>query len=430
MNPQAVNLKYYVVDFFLLINNDHPKEEGDEMVEKYDVVVAGGGPAGLVAAKAAAAEGAKVLLLELQAQIGGQTQSASWVPKDLLTPKLKGAVATKLKEVRLHALHEEVRVRGDLGAVVDRRQFDKLLAAEAASSGAEIWLSAPVRELLVTDGAVRGIRTEAGGWSEQIQAEVVVDATGARGEWSSLLLRKVLGKDWHRERLAFSNEYLMANLKDEKVAELIFTSYFAPGGYAWIYPLEKGFAIAGIQGIRIHPDAALDEFIGKQAPPRLTGAVPVAAFRSQLPLGGPLKQTCADGIIAVGGSAGQIYPLSGQGLRYALRCGEIAGRVAVDAVTDGDVTRERLSEYEQGWRSEFGSEFEVGGLLHSSLSVSQDRKMDSLLRALVGKPRLQRAFIDVFTGFKPMRALPVLLKDAEIARVFGRETVEKALALK
>ncbi len=397
------------------------------MVEKYDVIVAGGGPAGLAAAKSAAAEGAKVLLLELQAQIGGQTQSASWVPNNLLTSKLKDAMVTKLRQVKLRAPHGEVMARGDFGAIIDRRRFDKILAAEAAARGAEIWLSAPVRELLMADGRVRGIRTEAGRWSEQIQGEVVVDATGASGEWSSLLLRKVLGKDWDRERLAFSNEYLMANVKDEKGAELIFTSYFAPGGHAWIYPLEGGFAMVGVQGIRIHPDAALDEFIGKQAPPRLAGTVPVAAFRSQLPLGGPLSQTCADGIIAVGGSAGQIYPLSGQGMRYALRCGEIAGRVAVDAVTDGDVSRERLSEYERGWRSEFGPEIEIGRALHSSLSVSQDRKMDAIIRALAGSPRLQRAFIDIFTGFEPTRALPVLLKDAEIARVFGKETVEKAL---
>ena len=38
--------------------------------EKYDIVVVGGGPAGSMAARAAAAKGAKTLLLERDASIG------------------------------------------------------------------------------------------------------------------------------------------------------------------------------------------------------------------------------------------------------------------------------------------------------------------------------------------------------------------------
>ncbi len=400
------------------------------MVERYDVVVAGGGPAGLAAAKVAAAEGGKVLLLELQAQIGGQAQSATWVPADVITPPLKKSIVASMKEIRLHSPHKKLSTSGDFGVIVDRRLFDKLLAAEAVASGAELWVSAPVKELLVSGDAVRGAYVEAGGWAERIEGELIIDATGARGEWSSLLLKKVLKRDWKRELLALSNEYLMANVTNDQSADLFFTSYFAPLGHAWVYPFGKRFAMAGVQGVRIHPDAALDEFIGRRGVPRLERAVPVAAFRGQLPLEGPLNQTCANGIIAAGGAAGQIYALSGQGLRYALRCGEIAGKVAIDAITEGDVSMGGLADYERQWRSEFDTELRAGQLLHSSLSVSQDQQMDALLGALEDKPKLQQAFIDVFTGFRLKGPLEALLKDEEISRIFGRETVEKTLALK
>jgi len=399
------------------------------MTERYDVIVAGGGPAGLVAAKFAASEGGKVLLLELQAQIGGQTQSAAWAPKDEVGVALRESVVADVHEIRLHSPHKQITAKGNFGAIVDRRLFDKLLAAEAAASGVEVWVSCPVKELILSDGIVRGVHAEAGAWAERVEGEVVIDATGARGEWSSLFLRKVLKRDWSREQLTLSNEYLMANVVADSAVDLFFASYFAPLGHAWVYPFRGRFAMAGIRGVRIHPDAALDEFMGRQPLPRLEHAVPVASYRGQLPIEGVLDSTCANGIIAVGSSAGQIYVPSGEGLKYALRCGELAGKAAIDAITEGDVSKEALSEYERRWRTEFEAELRVAKLLHTALSVSQDRKMDALFDALATEPKLRNAFMNVFTGVELGKALKVLLANEDVRRVFGSEATSKVLAL-
>ncbi|MGQ9788046.1 MAG: NAD(P)/FAD-dependent oxidoreductase, partial [Candidatus Hadarchaeaceae archaeon] len=337
------------------------------------------------------------------------------------------SVVCRLREIELHAPHRELSVNYDGAVVVDQKRLEEHLAAEVAEHGGEIWLNAPVRGLLMSDGVVRGVHIEAGGWSEDIGAEVVIDATGARGELSSFFLRDVLNESWDRDFLAFSNEYLMANVRSERSADIFFDAYSAPGGYAWVYPLGKGFAAIGINGLRIHPDAALDEFLGRRRMEKLERALPIAASRGLLPLEGPLYQTHADGIIAAGSAAGQIYPLSGQGLLYSLKCGEIAGKIAVDAVTEGDVSKKRLSEYDQFWRTEFGQDFEIGGIFRSSLSVSQDRKMDAIVSLLDGKSSLQRAFVDLFFGFNPKASLRKLLKDEEILKILGSETTAKLI---
>jgi len=398
------------------------------MVEHYDIIIVGGGPAGLAAAKAAAGEGGKVLLLEMQSQIGGQTQSATWAPASIVNQPLKEAVCNEVHRVKLNSPHQQLAVDGDFGAILDRRVFDKLLASEAVASGADIWVSCPVKELIVSKDVVKGVHAEAGTWSERLECEIVIDASGVQGQWSSFLLRKLFKREWDRELLMLSNEYIMANASAREV-ELFFNSYFAPLGHAWVYPFGRRFAMVGIRGVRIHPDAALDEFIGRRAIPSIENAVPIAAFRGQLPIEGTLSPTCADGILSVGGAAGHVYALSGEGLRYALACGELAGKIAVDAIVEGSVSKEALMEYDRSWRAKFEPELRVGQLLHTSLRTSPDQKMDALLGSLAGDVSIQRAFVNVFMGVELAESLELLISSDEIGRIFGRGTVEKALAL-
>jgi digeranylgeranylglycerophospholipid reductase len=397
------------------------------MTDEYDVIVIGAGPAGLSAARVAAAEGAKTIVLEMRAGVGGQANFESLVAPEFAR-KFKKLVRATLKEINIRSVSEELTIKAKVGEIIDRDQFSVILAADAVSAGSEVLVSFPVQGLLTTDGAVAGVKAEAAGWSETIKGSVVIDATGAGGQWSSLFIRKVLWSDWSKEELAFSNEYLMANAV-ESTAEIYFTSYLAPSGRAWVYPFGEKLALAGIYGVRIHPDTALDEFLGKMAPHALIKAVPITASRNQIPLQGPLGQTFADGILAVGGAAGQFCPLSGQGLRYAMNCGEIAGKVAVDAVTEEDVSKKALSEYDRIWRSDFGWEFKACKLLQSSLSVAQDEKMDKLLKVLKGKPSLQRAFLNVFTGTRLKISLKGLLKNSEVAEILGQGVAERVLKL-
>ncbi len=398
------------------------------MSRDYDIIIAGGGPAGLSVAKTVADKGMEVLLLELQAQIG-QTQSSSWISSETLDEELSSAVNSEVEKIEINSVHRNVEINGNFGKIIDREKFDKLLASKAVKAGADIWVGAPVRGLLEGRKKIRGVKIEAGEWSEEIESEIVVDATGAKAEWASIFLREILDSNWDKEKNTKTNEYLMSNSGKARKINLYFNSLLAPRGYAWIHPYNNDFAMAGIRGVRIHPDSALDEFIGREKPDRLTESVPIGEYRGQLPVEGVLESMVSDGILAVGTAAGQIYPLSAHGLKYALESGKIAGEVIVESIQENNVSAEKLSDYERKWRNKFGEEIKTGDLLLNSLEVSPDQKMDSLLDYLKEKEDLQEEFVNIFLAKNLKESLKTFFKEEEPKRIFGEKKVDKILSL-
>ncbi len=398
------------------------------MSSHYDIIIAGGGPAGLTAAKTAAQKGMEVLLLELRAQIG-QNQTPSWVSSEILDKDFSKTVETDVGKVELHSVHRDLEISGDFGRIVNREELDKSLASKAVKAGADIWVGSPVREVLQENGTVKGVRIEAGEWTEEIESKILVDATGAKAKWASIFLRKVKNSDWDKENNTQTNEYLMSNSKGVNKVDLFFNSLLAPKGYAWILPSKNDFATTGIRGVRIHPDSALDEFIGREKPIRLRGSVPIGEYRGQLPVDGVLDSMVSDGVLAVGTAAGQIYPLSAHGLKYALESGKIAGKVIAESVQEKDFSGEKLSDYENEWRSEFGKEVRTGRLLLDSLQVSPDQKMDSLLEFLKENEDLQEDFVNMFLAKNLKESLNAFFKEEEPKRIFEERRVDKILSL-
>lgn len=398
------------------------------MANDYDIVVAGGGPAGLSAARTASENGVEVLLLELQAQIG-QTHTSAWVPSGFLKEDFSEAEKCSVKKAGLHSANRDLEIEGEFGSIIDREAFDKLLAYEAAKSGVEIWVGSPVTDLLTERGRVKGVRSEAGEWSEEIESEAVIDATGAKTELSGLFLRKVLNSDWDEEKINRTNEYLMANPSGGKKVDLYFSSILAPMGHGWIHPFDRKFSMVGVRGVRIHPDSALDEFIGRKGPSRLEKSVPIGAYRGRLPVEEPPKSTAEDGILAVGTAAGQIYPFSAHGMEISLEAGKIAGEVVSEGIKEGYMGKRKLADYDRLWRSRFEKKIHAGGLLQNAWETYSDRKMDALLEVLEGDSELQKSFVNIFRGEELEKSLDTLFKEDKCKEIFGKERVNNILSL-
>jgi digeranylgeranylglycerophospholipid reductase len=394
-------------------------------VERYDVVVVGAGPAGCSAARKAAEEGGKVLLLELQPQIGGPTKSPVWASEGFLRSRFREASVSEVDSLSLHVAGEDLTLPAG-GWVVDRQVLDKLLAAEAAEAGAEIWLGSPVREFLQEGERVKGVVVESGGWKEKVESEVVIDTSGSGWELSGIFRRRFGG--WRREEMMFFSEYTMANASPGKEVEIWFTSYFAPGGKVWIYPMGGRFAQFGIGGLRLHPDAALDEFLGVENPKRLRRSVPVASSRNQFSLGDPSLPSCGEGVISAGGAACQTRVFS-SGLRLALECGEMAGEAAVEGITEGDTSREGLLPYERRWKERFLGELRAERVLHRCLCSAWDRKLRELLVLGREDAGLQRSLVLLMQEEEVGEVLRGMVEREEVRKVLGEEGAARVRSL-
>ena len=58
----------------------------------------------------------------------------------------------------------------------------------------------------------------------------------------------------------------------------------------------------------------------------------------------------------IGDAAGQVSPLGGNGVYYAMKAGSIAGSVSIEAIMDEDVSNRKLGVYEKEFYQQFGEE--------------------------------------------------------------------------
>lgn len=167
------------------------------VVGRYQVIVAGGGPSGVIAAVAAARSGAKTLLIERYAFLGGNGTAGLMTcyngfrnqrPPDALQT-VKGIPAEYIAEiVRLGGVADSVPYAqtehdvpsGDLSYVVG---FDaeaakvaslNLLRKEGVALRLHSWVAAPMLE----GSRVTGVIVESKSGRQALAADIVVDATG------------------------------------------------------------------------------------------------------------------------------------------------------------------------------------------------------------------------------------------------------------
>ena len=402
------------------------------MSNDVDVLIVGGGPAGLAAAEAAASRGARALVLERQNEIGYpvHTRGGSWVsdmqalniPQHLYHPVSKVYFVSPQREVPLH-------YDPPVACVMDVRGVYQHLAGRAVAAGATIRVRHTVEQTLLENGRVLGV-TAKNHVSERItlRAAVTIDASGFSRH---IGVRTDMGKAFHR--YGYGAEYdLYAPHYPQEELYLIMGSRFAPRGYAWAFPRGNGRVRLGV-GV-LHPDSDDDartylDSIAHELPQLrepLRDASPIEYHTGLFPSEGPLASFSRDGLLLAGDAGGHGSTLVGEGIRFAIYAGQMAGTVAAGAVKAEDTSASFLARFDRQWRARFGRDMDISYMINKRIATYSDEQWDNaldLMRRLTPAQMAQALRGDFTAGL----VLGVLARNPGLVATGGKKFLDLML---
>ncbi len=354
-----------------------------------EVIIVGAGPAGAMTAIILARQGHDVLLLDRQAfprdktcgdavpagavelmyEMGMQKKVETAVACGEFYPAYKMQLVSPRGYV-LDATFAKGRHMGLDSYVAPRFFFDATLQQHAVDSGAEFQAWA-VKEPIVENGRVTGVRAQVNGSVKEIQASLVVGADGVTSVMTRALRPKEgTHKDHHR---AVALRAYIEDLEEiPNTVEFFLYKEILPG-YAWIFPIGEGRANIGL-GLRLDHlrkhklrlNTMLQEFLE------------MPSVKKRLKQGGKLRDVATwqlnfgsqkrlqhtfDGALLVGDAAGFINPLTGGGIHNAFISARLAAQTIHKALVEKDTSQSRLQVYETLCQEEMGDSMKRSHLM-------------------------------------------------------------------
>jgi flavin-dependent dehydrogenase len=225
------------------------------------------------------------------------------------------------------------------------------------------------------------------------EADFCIVATGARNP-----LREV-GTKWGLKDTATALGYYVPSTQDH--IDIQFLPQFE--GYIWVFP-RCGHLSVGIcgKGVPAHElRTRLEAYMTERGISYKEGKFYSHILPSLETPGWRGNRVSGEGWLAVGDAAGLVDPITGEGLYYAMRSGDLASRMVID---DAHGIAEKAAAYRAVLAREFALDLEFAAtlakrvFLGSFLFSSVPARMVQYIRS---SPRFRALMQDLFAGTQP-----------------------------
>lgn len=343
---------------------------------KTDVIIVGAGVAGVAAGITLARAGKQVVIVERGSYAGAKNMFGGAIydypTKDIYPEfKEKSPIERVNKTHRYMITYDETAVtvsynneKSQTSYTVIRAKWDKWCVERAVELGAYYSPMTVVRELIVNDGKVVGIKTD----EEEFFADIVILADGVNSTLAKQIgLRENL-KDSEiavgvKEVISLPKEIIEErfNLTDGSgcVTEIVGAPMKGITGLGFIYTNKNSVSIGlgvNIDELKKHkltPNDLLNQL--KEHPsiaPLIKGGELLEYSAHLIPEGGfnSIPKLYGDGVMVVGDAAMLVDNVHWEGTNIAMMSGMLAAQTAIEALEKNDFSAKMLSLYEKKFK--------------------------------------------------------------------------------
>ena len=364
----------------------------------FDVIIVGAGPAGGMCAYELSKNQVSVLIIEKERLprykicAGGLTKKAyELLPKDFLD-----LVENETYRVNLTLNHRWgfAKITSfPIVKMVMRDKLDYFLVKKAENFGARILDKTIIRSVVESSECIR-VSTEAG----DFKSKVIVGADGITGcvaRFLELRGRPTCGIAIEGELIPRHNLSQLTEFN----GSLHMDFNVIPKGYGWIFPKKEHLSVGLFTTLPEMRDLKrhFTSYLNRKGVAKDYQTESLKGH--QIPVGGKRREILNSkrGIL-IGDAAGLADPITGEGIYFALRSGQIAAEVIRNFIKNPNLA---LDEYTKKVNSEIVDDFRYAGYLStvlynlSFLSYNLARKIN----------RINDRFVEVVAGEKTYKDL-------------------------